>query len=98
MESTLDPLLLFSPYTSILATKEPYDHIYSYGAPLNVSEYAIRAQMVQFEQYRALFEGFRLHQWTYYSAVLMWKSQRYENKTFNSNILYLLSILSQSVA
>lgn len=41
-----------------------------------MSEYAIRAQMVQYEQYRALFEGFRLHQWIYYSAVLMWKSQR----------------------
>jgi mannosylglycoprotein endo-beta-mannosidase len=52
-----------------------YDHIYAYGDPVDALEYSVRAQLVQYEQYRALFEGYRLHQWEYYSAVLMWKSQ-----------------------
>jgi mannosylglycoprotein endo-beta-mannosidase len=52
-----------------------YDFIYSYGPPDDIEEYSIRAQLVQYEQYRALFEGYRLHQWEYYNAVIMWKSQ-----------------------
>ena len=32
-------------------------------------------QLVQYEQYRALFEGYLAHQWSYYAAVLLWKSQ-----------------------
>jgi mannosylglycoprotein endo-beta-mannosidase len=57
-----------------------YDHIYSFsppgdGSPIDVEEYAMRAQMVQYEQFRALFEGYLLHQWEHYAAVLFWKSQ-----------------------
>lgn len=32
-------------------------------------------QLVQFQQYRCLFEGFQAHMWQYYSAVVFWKSQ-----------------------
>ena len=52
-----------------------WDHVYAYGAPRNTSEYAARAQLAQFVQYRALFEGFQRAQWIYYGAVIMWKSQ-----------------------
>ena len=52
-----------------------YDHIYAYGTPHDVEEYSWRAQLVQFSQYRSLFEGYSLYQWRYYSAVVFWKSQ-----------------------
>lgn len=56
-------------------TKRIYNQINAYGVPNNIEEYALRAQLVQYEQYRALFEGYQVHQWIYYAAVLMWKSQ-----------------------
>jgi mannosylglycoprotein endo-beta-mannosidase len=52
-----------------------WDHVYAYGAPRNTSEYAARAQLAQFVQNRALFEGFAQAQWRWYGAVVMWKSQ-----------------------
>ena len=64
----------YIPYTSSTSSGN-YDHIYAYGEPVSAGEYALRAQLVQYQQYRALFEGFRLHQWSFYTAVLMWKSQ-----------------------
>jgi len=56
-------------------TKRVYNQIDAYGVPDNIEEYALRAQLVQYEQYRTLFEGYQVHQWIYYAAVLMWKSQ-----------------------
>jgi len=52
-----------------------YDHIYAYGVPSNAEEYSWRAQLVQYVQYKSLFEGYSLHQWRYYAAVVFWKSQ-----------------------
>jgi len=64
-----------------------YDHIYAYSANyqngdnpsnlgnLTAKEFAMRAQIVQLQQYQALYEGFSLFQWRNYSAVLLWKSQ-----------------------
>jgi mannosylglycoprotein endo-beta-mannosidase len=68
----------YHKYISFTTTDDvegDHDFIYSYGPPLDIDEYSIRAQLVQYEQYRALFEGYRLHQWKYYNAVIMWKSQ-----------------------
>lgn len=53
-----------------------YDHIYAFGGnsendKISAEEYSVRAQLVQYTQYRALFEGYLLFQWTYYSAVLV---------------------------
>ena len=63
------------------ADKILYDHVYEGWSkdgidsePDTTEEWCIRASIIQYEQYRALFEGFSSHQWTYYAAVLMWKS------------------------
>lgn len=68
-------------------TTDTYDHIYAYSADyqngsdpntlrnLIAKEFAMRAQIIQLQQYQALYEGFSLFQWRYYSAVLLWKSQ-----------------------
>lgn len=52
-----------------------WDHVYAYGAPGNTSEYALRAQLAQYAQFRALFEGFQQHIFQWYGAVIMWKTQ-----------------------
>ena len=53
----------------------PYNHIWAYGVPKNVADFCATAQIVQFAQTRALFEGFRAFMWSRYSAVLVWKLQ-----------------------
>jgi len=65
----------YLPYSSAVPGGGLLDHIYAYGAPASAEEYALRAQLVQHEQYLSLLEGFRLQQWRYYSAVLLWKAQ-----------------------
>lgn len=73
----------YLPYTT-----GTYDHLYAYSADyqgsansnsdirnLTAKEFAMRAQIIQLQQYQALYEGFSLYQWRNYSAVLLWKSQ-----------------------
>ena len=37
--------------------------------------YAQRASVVQYVQYRSLFEGYLRHQWSWYAGLLLWKGQ-----------------------
>lgn len=60
---------------SLSPTANSTNLVYNLGVPSNASEFALRAQIVQFMQYRTLFEGFSQFMWTYYSGVLMWKTQ-----------------------
>ena len=39
----------------------------------STADWLAAAGLVQAQQYQALFEGFALHMWQWYSAVLMWK-------------------------
>eukprot|EP00475_Leptophrys_vorax_P043728 TRINITY_DN8511_c0_g1_i1.p1 TRINITY_DN8511_c0_g1~~TRINITY_DN8511_c0_g1_i1.p1 ORF type:complete len:724 (-),score=141.44 TRINITY_DN8511_c0_g1_i1:1227-3158(-) len=52
-----------------------YDHIYAYGDAANITEFVFRAQLAQFRQFQALFEGFAQHMFEWYQAVILWKSQ-----------------------
>lgn len=51
------------------------DHITPYGAPTNVKDFAMKAQLVNYDQYRALAEGFSSHMWDWYTGVIIWKTQ-----------------------
>lgn len=51
------------------------DQIAAYGAPNTAADFALRAQIVNYVQYRAIFEGFAKNMWNIYSGVLAWKSQ-----------------------
>lgn len=83
LSSKVDPMWDYHKY--IPYSTGSYDHIYAYSPTatssamgiesLDAEEYCWRAQMVQYEQYRALFEGYILRQWKHYAAVLLWKSQ-----------------------
>lgn len=52
------------------------DQIASYGEPKNmtVDDFALRAQIVNYVQYRALYEGASKYMWTNYTGILAWKS------------------------
>eukprot|EP00421_Protoceratium_reticulatum_P046334 CAMPEP_0168452212 /NCGR_PEP_ID=MMETSP0228-20121227/49035_1 /TAXON_ID=133427 /ORGANISM="Protoceratium reticulatum, Strain CCCM 535 (=CCMP 1889)" /LENGTH=900 /DNA_ID=CAMNT_0008466853 /DNA_START=164 /DNA_END=2866 /DNA_ORIENTATION=- len=42
---------------------------------LDLETYSNRANLVQYVQYRSLFEGYLQHQWEWYAGVLLWKAQ-----------------------
>ncbi|MBE2288224.1 MAG: glycosyl hydrolase [Chitinophagaceae bacterium] len=46
-----------------------------YGHPKDVADFARKAQLVNYNQYRALMEGFRSHKWEWYTGVMIWKTQ-----------------------
>jgi mannosylglycoprotein endo-beta-mannosidase len=50
-------------------------YIDAYGAPANVREFGLKAQLVNYDQYRALIEGFSSHAWDWYTGVIIWKTQ-----------------------
>ncbi len=54
----------------------PYsDHIGRYFQPKNTEEFCSIAQLLNFEQYRALMEGWASNMWSWYTGMLIWKIQ-----------------------
>jgi hypothetical protein len=47
----------------------------AYGKPSDLSDFASKAQLVNYDQYRALIEGFSSHAWDWYTGVIIWKTQ-----------------------
>ncbi len=53
-----------------------YDkYIDLYGKPMGAKDFGRKAQLVNFDQYRALMEGFSAHMWDWYTGVIIWKTQ-----------------------
>ncbi|MCX2486521.1 glycoside hydrolase family 2 protein [Pedobacter sp. MR2016-24] len=50
-------------------------HILPYGKPADVADFAKKAQLVNYDQYRGLMEGFSSHMWDWYTGVIIWKTQ-----------------------
>ncbi|MFC2125757.1 glycoside hydrolase family 2 TIM barrel-domain containing protein [Bacteroidota bacterium] len=51
------------------------DYIDAYGEPESVEDFAWKAQLVNYNQYRALVEGFSSHMWEWYTGFIIWKTQ-----------------------
>lgn len=49
--------------------------IYAYGLVKDLKDFAFKAQLVNYDQYRALMEGFSSHMWDWYTGVIIWKTQ-----------------------
>jgi len=53
-----------------------YDqYIDPYGRAKDAKDFANKAQLVNYDQYRALMEGFSSHMWEWYTGVIIWKTQ-----------------------
>ena len=46
-----------------------------YGEPKDVADFAEKAQLLNYDQYRGLIEGFSSHMWDWYTGVIIWKTQ-----------------------
>ncbi|KAJ0237721.1 Mannosylglycoprotein endo-beta-mannosidase [Hirschfeldia incana] len=65
-------------YHKYIPYSEPgkvHDQILMYGVPDNLDDFCLKAQLVNYIQYRALFEGWSSQMWTKYTGVLIWKNQ-----------------------
>ncbi len=47
----------------------------AYGKPANVRDFAEKAQLLNYDRYRALMEGHIGHMWEWYTGVIIWKTQ-----------------------
>lgn len=46
-----------------------------YGPPKDIRDFTRKAQLVNYDQYRALSEGFTSHMWDWYTGFIIWKTQ-----------------------
>ena len=46
-----------------------------YGQVKDIRDFCMKAQLVSYEQYRALQEGFNYKMWDWYTGMLVWKNQ-----------------------
>ncbi|WP_340111566.1 glycoside hydrolase family 2 protein [Maribellus mangrovi] len=51
------------------------DHIENFGEIKGIEDFCKKAQVVNYEQYRALQEGFNAGMWDMYTGMLVWKNQ-----------------------
>ena len=71
------------PPETFMGTKSWYYHKYlplhdfpqRYGKVTDISDFCMKAQLVSYEQYRALQEGFNYKMWEWYTGMLVWKNQ-----------------------
>jgi|WetSurMetagenome_2_1015567.scaffolds.fasta_scaffold01240_2 mannosylglycoprotein endo-beta-mannosidase len=51
------------------------DMIDRFGAVKDVNDFFLKAQIIGYDQYRAIQEGYNSHMWEWYTGLLLWKSQ-----------------------
>ncbi|SDT45308.1 Glycosyl hydrolases family 2, TIM barrel domain [Mucilaginibacter mallensis] len=49
--------------------------INKYGKAKDLEDFSAKAQLVNYDQYRGLMEGFSSHMWDWYTGVIIWKTQ-----------------------
>eukprot|EP00998_Keelungia_sp_KM082_P011813 NODE_80_length_2785_cov_81.001129_g76_i0.p1 GENE.NODE_80_length_2785_cov_81.001129_g76_i0~~NODE_80_length_2785_cov_81.001129_g76_i0.p1 ORF type:complete len:894 (-),score=170.43 NODE_80_length_2785_cov_81.001129_g76_i0:47-2728(-) len=81
-ETKLNPVWDFHKYESYYnkaydmnTTSASGDFIYAYGTPTTGEEYCLQAQICNYVSFRGVFEGYNYGMWTWYTGIIMWKSQ-----------------------
>ncbi|MGI4727621.1 MAG: glycoside hydrolase family 2 protein [Janthinobacterium lividum] len=67
--SDVDSIWDYHKYIGYDASIDPY------GKAKNAEDFATKAQLVNYDQYRALMEGFSSHMWSWYTGTIIWKTQ-----------------------
>ncbi len=56
-------------------TKNFDDQLYTYGVPKDIDAFCEQAQLTNYMQYKALWEGYLTNMWNWYTGLIIWKSQ-----------------------
>lgn len=68
-EAVQDSVWTYHKYIGYKNSLEPY------GGAKSMEEFATKAQLVNYDQYRSMAEGFSSHMWDWYTGFIIWKTQ-----------------------
>jgi hypothetical protein len=68
-KSVVDSVWDYHKYIGYDASIDPY------GKATDVRDFAKKVQLVNYDQYRGLMEGFSSHMWDWYTGTIIWKTQ-----------------------
>ncbi|KAL9233289.1 hypothetical protein vseg_008310 [Gypsophila vaccaria] len=75
VEEVPNPIWQYHKYIPYSKPEKVHDQILKYGTPKDLDDFCLKAQLVNYVQYRALLEGWTSHMWTKFTGVLIWKTQ-----------------------
>ncbi|KAK3200263.1 hypothetical protein Dsin_023678 [Dipteronia sinensis] len=75
IEEVPNPIWDYHKYIPYSKPGKVHDQIEPYGIPKDLNDFCLKAQLVNYIQYRALLEGWTSRMWTKYTGVLIWKNQ-----------------------
>ncbi|CAL5378846.1 unnamed protein product [Camellia sinensis] len=70
-----NPIWEYHKYIPYSKPSVVHDQILLYGTPKDLDDFCLKAQLVNYVQYRALLEGWTSRMWSKYTGVLIWKNQ-----------------------
>ncbi|KAL3843961.1 hypothetical protein ACJIZ3_001364 [Penstemon smallii] len=70
-----NPIWNYHKYITYSKPGLVHDQILLYGTPNDLDDFCLKAQLVNYIQYRALLEGWTSRMWSKYTGVLIWKTQ-----------------------
>ncbi|PKI74067.1 hypothetical protein CRG98_005545 [Punica granatum] len=74
-EEAPNPIWTYHKYIPYSKPSKVHDQIELYGTPKDLDDFCLKAQLVNYIQYRALLEGWTSRMWSKYTGVLIWKNQ-----------------------
>ncbi|KAL0335498.1 UNVERIFIED_CONTAM: Mannosylglycoprotein endo-beta-mannosidase [Sesamum radiatum] len=74
VEEVPNPVWTYHKYIPHSKPESADNQILLYGTPKDLDDFCLKAQLVNFTQYRALLEGWS-RMWSKYTGVLIWKTQ-----------------------
>ncbi|KAI3676074.1 hypothetical protein L1987_85672 [Smallanthus sonchifolius] len=75
IQEVANPIWVYHKYIPYSKPDLVHDQILLYGKPKDLDDFCLKAQLVNYIQYRALLEGWTSRMWTKYTGVLIWKTQ-----------------------
>ncbi|KNA17928.1 hypothetical protein SOVF_075350 [Spinacia oleracea] len=75
VEEVPNPIWEYHKYIPYSKPGLVHDQILQYGTPNDLDDFCLKAQLVNYVQYRALLEGWTSHMWSKFTGVLIWKTQ-----------------------
>ncbi|XP_023747621.1 mannosylglycoprotein endo-beta-mannosidase [Lactuca sativa] len=75
VEEVANPIWVYHKYIPYSKPGKVHDQILMYGKPKDLDDFCLKAQLVNYVQYRALLEGWTSRMWSKYTGVLIWKTQ-----------------------
>lgn len=75
VEEVPNPIWEYHKYIPYSKPNKVHDQIQLYGTVRDLDDFCLKAQLVNYIQYRALLEGWTSRMWSKYTGVLIWKTQ-----------------------